>query len=235
MKKWGTWYKCPGMGMLLAVLVSGCMNVDYVGQTFPALPAGTPVIIYSPEAPMPQGIYRSIGRVTISAPQRSTSDDIRAELTDLALEHGAEAVNVVEFKRVQVGVESYGSAGQPTWNNDDRNAGGGYIYSNSFGQRASIPGNTHPVFELRVKALLMVTNERFAEMQALYQKEHAQFEVEKTLAPEQELTADEALDKTVDNAVLPPASEIKTAPEKQDAPAPVNIDLSDDRRQPVAL
>ena len=223
---------------IAALTFAGCVNVEYVGQTFPALPEETPVTIYSPEAPMPDHGYRAIGRITLTAPDGNSLGSVRDELSECAREHGAEAVSVVEFKRVEVGfwaVES-ASVSMPDWSRDNRNAGGAFIYSNSFGERVAV--NSQPrqkIYELRVKALLLVTDARFNEMMEIYRKQREKLDekLDKTRLKVQASTAEEALDKSVkpvENSPVPPEKKAPAAEKKV-----IQLDLTDDRSAPAAL
>ncbi|MPN11822.1 hypothetical protein SDC9_159130 [bioreactor metagenome] len=83
-----------------------------------------------------------------------------------AVAHGADAVQVVDFKRVKVGERSAvdGSTNpgpNAGWTQDARNAGGAYIYTNSFGETTELEKPKRAVYETTVKALFLVTNARF--------------------------------------------------------------------------
>ena len=112
----------PALGLLL---MYGCMNVEYVGQSFPALAENEAVKVYSPNSPLDAEGYRVIGRVEIQAPDGTTQEDVVEELTGLARKHGAEVVNILEIKRVKKGtVAADPGVSRVWWNRDGINAGG---------------------------------------------------------------------------------------------------------------
>ena len=158
----------PALGLLL---MYGCMNVEYVGQSFPALAENEAVKVYSPNSPLDAEGYRIIGRVEIQAPDGTTQEDVVEELTGLARKHGAEVVNILEIKRVKIGtVAADPGVSRVGWNRDGRNAGGAYIYSNYFGEVSTLEGRRTKVTELQIKAVLLVSDEKFRQIQAERQK-----------------------------------------------------------------
>ena len=158
----------PALGLLL---MYGCMNVEYVGQSFPALAENETVKVYSPNSPLDAEGYRVIGRVEIQAPDGTTQEDVVEELTGLARKHGAEVVNILEIKRVKIGtVAADPGVSRVGWNRDGRNAGGAYIYSNYFGEVSTLEGRRTKVTELQIKAVLLVSDEKFRQIQAERQK-----------------------------------------------------------------
>ena len=220
-----------GCGLLAA---AGCVNVEYVGQSFPALDEAAPVVIYSPENPMPDKGFRAIGRAMVTLPDNRGAGDIRQELTALAREHGAEAVNVVSIQKIRLGMAApeSGRIRISNWNRDGRNAGGAYIYTNSFGEQAELAAPGKAIYEQQVKALLLVSDKRFEEMQKLYQAERAKLTAAPAAVPPAAQTAEQALDKAVKPLEVSP-----TAPAEAAAPAkqPVNVELSSDSNPAVAL
>lgn len=225
-----------GILPLLILLVSaGCMNVEYVGQTLPSLPTSTSVKVFSPENPLPAG-YRSIGKVTLTAPPRTSGSDIRQRLIALAREKGAEAVNVVSSKRIQVGLiePDAGPGRMPNWEQDPRNAGGRFIYSNSFGNPAALPtAKRQALYDVQVQALLMVTDSRFNAMQQLYREQRARLEAqERNIAGKPVvLPPDKALDKAVKPLEVSPVPKKEPAPELK----PVQLNLGSDKNPSVKL
>ena len=192
------------------LLMYGCMSVEYVGQSFPALPENEPVKIYSPTAPFADSSWHVIGRVMITAPDGTTQEDVYEELTALAREHGAEAVNILDFKRVRIGTVSPESdqVHRVGWNRDGRNAGGAYIYSNYFGEvsTAALEGRRTNVTELQIKAVLLVSDAKFKDVQKLQkeQKRPPESEVPEKGEQTTEMTTGEALDKSAKNINVSP-------------------------------
>lgn len=201
-----------GLGKVLLFagmpLMYGCINVEYVGQSFPALPENEPIQVYSPVAPMPAGDYRIIGRATIQAPDGTTRGDVHEALSELAREHGAEAVNILDYKRVRIGTYTPDTdrVQRVGWNRDGRNAGGAYIYSNYFGEVSSLEGRRSEVTELHIKAVLLVNSKKFQEI--MKQHKNSQAKSKNTAVPEavagKNLSADEALEKSVKKIDIAP-------------------------------
>ena len=218
-------------------LVYGCMSVEYVGQSFPELPESEPIKIYSAAAPLTSDDYRVIGRVTIQAPDGTTQGDVWEELTELARKHGAEAVNILDFKRVRIGSYAVESE-QPRrvgWNRDGRNAGGAYIYSNYFGEVSTLEGRRTNVTELQINAVLLVSGKKFKEMQALNKKEQKHF-AEKDAAKQEkksDAAAEEALNKSVKPLEVSPLQPYKEDPKPERQPS--SVELSADHRPAVSL
>ena len=218
--------------LLIALNVCGCINVEYTGQSFPPLPEGTAVTIYSPESPAPVSGYRAIGRVTVTAPQGWSMSEVRDKLADLALEHGADAVSVVESKRIQVGLNApdQNVSPAPNWGRDTRNAGGAFVYSNYFGDTVTAE-KAKPVYELQVKALLLATDARFKAMEELYKAERRKLEAENAPAAANDAAAEKAAAPAEDAS----GTEV---PAKKSAPAPrqaMPVKLNRDRNAVVTL
>ena len=220
--------------LLAAGVLSGCMSVDYVGQTFPALPATSTIEVFSPENPMPSTGYRAIGRAEITAPPRTNGSDIRLRLIELAREKGAQAVRVAAMKKVQVGFfendDNFNV--MPNYDRDPRNAGGRFIYSNSFDNPTTLPaGSGSPMYETKVQALLLVTDARFKEMEELYKKQREFLDARERSLAGTPVTPEQALDK----AVKP----VEVSPVPVEAPAvenkPVQLNLGDEKNPAVKL
>lgn len=193
------------------LLMYGCINVEYVGQCFPALPETEPVKVYSPTAPLTGGEYKVIGRVEIVAPDGTTRGDVYDELTELARQHGAEAVNILDFKRVRIGTVASDSGQIPRvgWNRDGRNAGGAYIYSNYFGEVSSLEGRRTNVTELRIRAVLLVSDKRFKEVMNLQcgKQKSADTKMPAKSRETVEMSTGEALDKAVKSVNAAPVKQ----------------------------
>lgn len=239
MKKKMKWFRMAAWTVLLpAVWLTGCVDLEYVGQTFPELPEDTEVAFFTPEIPVPEGEYHAIGRATVTAPGSTSNETLRDDLIESARDHGADAVQVVDFKRVKVGERSAvdGSTNpgpNAGWTQDARNAGGAYIYTNSFGETTELEKPKRAVYETTVKALFLVTNARFKTVTGDLKKEENAVarQVEKRLdAP---VTAD-GLGAAIGQLPTPespsadPAAAV-TAPQK--AP-PTQVQL---RNDPVTL
>ena len=94
----------PFLTLLAGGLFSGCVQVDYFGQSFDPTPETSPVEYYTSRDDIPAGKYRIIGRGTIATEMRIDRYDIREALIDAARKHGADAVATVSVNKVNVGV-----------------------------------------------------------------------------------------------------------------------------------
>ena len=186
---------------LLAVFC-GCVDFDYVGQTFSATPDDVPIAYYTERSDVPAGKYTIIGKATLTAPaDQMDSYELREYLIDQARAHGAEAVSLVEIKNVKVGLMPAGEGGAdngPTnsqTNPDNVSASGAPLETDSFGRQVTVQGEKRYRWEVEVKCLF------FKDKTA----------VEKIMAERREKLA-------AYNASLPPLDEdpdLKDAPDKK--------------------
>lgn len=219
---------------------AGCVDVNYVGQTFPALPEDRSVTFFTQDMTVPRNEYRTIGRATLTAPGSTDSEELKEALIETARKHGADAVQVVEFKRVYVGdrlTPGGGNMQEPnaSWTQEGRYPDGSYIYTDSFGEATRLEQPGTPVYDITVKALFLVTDARFAQVTAEVGKALSEAGIggEKNLsaaavddqAVHQALERIPAAAETVPNAVEPAEKEVP--PRK-----PLEIQL---RNEPVAL
>lgn len=89
---------------LLMLLTTGCVNIDYVGGSFPPDNSGKQVTFYGNRQAMPLDKYRIIGRAKVSAPAKYSGYELRERLLEYAVERGADAVCVVDRKVVDLGI-----------------------------------------------------------------------------------------------------------------------------------
>ena len=82
--------KCLSAALLC--FAAGCVNVDYVGQTFPPTPEGSPVLCFCSREEIQPGKYRIIGRGIFTTTRRLDKYDIQEILTDEGRKRGADAV-----------------------------------------------------------------------------------------------------------------------------------------------
>lgn len=234
MKKKSTAEKLLAVAVL--ILTAGCIEVDYVGQSFPALPAGSNVTIYTPESSLSDRNYRAIGRISITAPEGTTRGEINEKLTLLAREHGADTVNIVSVRRVVIGpgAPDTSMAVQPSWDRDARNMGGNYIYSNNFG-RSNVNVPVSNITEWQIKALLMVTNEKFQAMKELYNKQRAKLDelAGGAAAVPPAASTGEALDRAVQSVEVTPGKPVEKTVKSD--PKPLKLELGAGPGQTVVL
>lgn len=164
-----------GLAILVAgigLLVSGCIDLEYVGQEFEATPMSRPVALFQNRTEVPPGEYRIIGRATLTAPDGMLGYDIQEKLLDTAREAGADAVCLVSTKRVNVGTyqienSSFSPPGTLRLNPGNRSADGSMREINTFGSRASsVRGEERSRIEIVVKALYLKNRKELARILA---------------------------------------------------------------------
>lgn len=116
--------------VLGAVLLGGCVMVDYTGQKFPETPLSKEVKYFADRSEMPVDEYTIIGRFTITAPLKSDTYTFQKALLEKGRSYGGDAVCLVDMKTVQRGAylredEEFGApstAGKPTVDESQRGA-----------------------------------------------------------------------------------------------------------------
>ena len=89
--------------LILLVFFAGCMNFDYVGQSFAPKSESAVVNIFNGREKIPADQYRIIGRGTLTGPLSTDEYDRMAELRAVARKHGADAVCIVSATTKAVG------------------------------------------------------------------------------------------------------------------------------------
>ena len=158
MKMWKCFLRFGAAAALLGCL--GCVDFDYVGQSFPATPEDMPIAYYTERSDVPVGKYAIVGKATLTAPaEKMDSYELREYLVDQARAHGAEAVCLVEMKNIKVGLMPAGEGGgyngpsNNQTNPDNVNAEGTPLATDSFGNQVTVQGETQYRWEVEVKAL----------------------------------------------------------------------------------
>lgn len=150
----------------LLMSATGCINIDYVGQSLAPLPEGSLVTFYAEKQEYDRNQYEVLGRVTVDAPDGVDQLSVKEKLQDLAIKHGASAVKYVSIKRVNMGDVFI------TDNFDDnpnarlggvssRTVGGNPIYTNSFGQTGQLETAAEPRYEIIINCLLLADKQKF--------------------------------------------------------------------------
>ncbi len=120
---------------LAAVLLPGCMQLDYVGQRY----TPTENIAFLGGGDAADG-YDRMGRATLTVPEGYNAEEIRQKLIAEAKAAGADAVIVDSAKRQEIGsyetVDNDGGSFQPRgeWSSNTFNADGTQNSTNSWGQ-----------------------------------------------------------------------------------------------------
>lgn len=145
------------------LLLAGCVNVDYVGQTFDPIPEGTPVEYYTGRGAIPPGRYRIIGRADISTTRRYDKYDIRELLIDEARKRGANAVALVGETQKFIGIyerEPGDDAGNISYPSSASNSMEASPKSLSeFGKPTRLQGEEHFRQELHLRVLFLKDRE----------------------------------------------------------------------------
>ena len=102
--------------LLGVILFSGCVNVDYTGQTFPATPESAEVKFFKSRQELNLDEYAIIGRMVISAPVKSDFYTFKKAMLEKARSCGGDAACLVEMDTVGRGIydgihEEHGAAG----------------------------------------------------------------------------------------------------------------------------
>lgn len=185
----------------LALLTAGCVSVDYVGQEFDPIPEGTPVTYFSGRDEIPPGKYRIIGRAHIKTTRKHFDKfDAREFLIDEARSRGADAVALVDLKRIKVGVYERDEASDLDISLPSKH-GSGLELHEEFGKPTELRGETHSRREIHLRALFLKDREALEEILARRGRELDQ------------------LVKQPDPAVPGPARLVPVAESSDDAPA----------------
>lgn len=81
--------------IFLLLLAGGCMQFEYTGREFAALPAGSYPKFYNSVKTVPAGVYVIMGRAELTASGSDHWEDIQDMLLAEAARRGADAVAVV--------------------------------------------------------------------------------------------------------------------------------------------
>jgi hypothetical protein len=171
---------------ITVILVCGCINVDYVGQKFQRQNNDEDILFFNSNNDVPKDTYRVIGRANVTAPGSSTPEEIKGKILKQADECGADAVSIVDYKKIKIGeistpagTEYQGTSG--VWNNTGARADGSPIAVDSFDKTVPLQKNKTSRYEIRSKALFLISNQRYQKYLQL-----AAEEKQKTRSMEQE-------------------------------------------------
>ena len=159
----------------IGIMLTGCMQFDYVGQKLAPLKPEQMVAFYNSKEEVPTGIYKVLGRAVITAPDGTNTEEVKEELLKKAREYGADAVEVVIFKRIKTGEvnipvnEQYeGPVG--SWATTSNRPDGTPIYTDTFVD--TVPLKTHALeqYEIRAKVLFLADKKKLQKSIATYKK-----------------------------------------------------------------
>lgn len=153
-------------GLAGLVLLTGCVDVEYVGQRFEPLPSDSPVVVWGASAEYPAEEYKVIGRATFTAPDGYTEVDLVEDMQATARKYGADGVKIVDRVRRSVGSSfrqptEGRQLSSPASGNTGTSADGASLYSDSFGDQVS--GSVYRVerYEIFARTLLLMKKDRF--------------------------------------------------------------------------
>jgi hypothetical protein len=170
-----------GVGIMLMCLGSGCMQFDYVGQKLTPLKEGQPVAFYNSKDDVPPDTYKIIGRAAITAPDGTNTEDVKAKLLEKARAFGADAIEVVLFKRVKTGeviipqYDTYGDGPVGSWAATSNRQDGTPIYTDTFVNTTPLKTTAVEQYEIRAKVLFLATKEKFKKTMEKYKKDRQSY------------------------------------------------------------
>ena len=141
-------------------LMAGCMNFDYVGQSFAPHSGAVPVTFFEDRAAIPKETYRIIGRGVLSGPGSVDGYDRMSELRRQARKHGADAVCVVSTVRKQVGFfptvsDDFSEPLSPSANRGNISPSGTPWETTSFGEKPTLKNQEAKRFEFETKVIFL--------------------------------------------------------------------------------
>lgn len=147
----------------LFTLLAGCrgINVDYIGQKYPATTNSYNIEFYNNSTDVPNGKYTTIGRAVAVAPDSYSSKAIKNKLVEKAQICGADAIQVVDFKRVFVSQQVIPEQGDHdngpvgSWGNRGRRADGSRISVNASGKVVAMRSKVYDRYDLKARVLFL--------------------------------------------------------------------------------
>lgn len=163
--------------VMLGIVFTGCVSIDYVGQKLTPLKSDQNVTYYNETSAVPANTYKTIGRAMVVAPDGTSYEDIRFKLMAKARECGADAIQVIDFKRIKIGqvnIPKDSSAGEPVgnWAATANRADGSPIYTDMFSGTVPLKTTEIDRYEIKLRVLFLANKQK-------YLKEFKQFEEER--------------------------------------------------------
>ncbi|MCQ2353448.1 MAG: hypothetical protein MJ033_08255 [Victivallaceae bacterium] len=93
-----------GMATWLLTIATGCSQLEYVGRNFDELPEEAPILFTWERSEIDPAQYMIVGHAILTVSGRNDRYGIEDELTEAARKHGADAVCVVNTRRVEAGL-----------------------------------------------------------------------------------------------------------------------------------
>ncbi len=223
--------------LLCLLALTGCIDIDYVGQTYEADPARQ-VLWYNSEMEVPPDTYKIVGRATASCGSDRTNDDVRYALLDEAARRGVDAIQVVKTQLKTVKSTSVNDSGFAQFGSNQRDSMrvGVWTPYDSFGQPTSRNVRDVSVQRFEAQVLFLVKTKRYEEAMKKFEAERRPTIQTVPLEPDP-LTPDVGKDPTT--LKPPPPEPVKKAPVEvlskenaveSDLPLDPTIIQTDDKR-----
>lgn len=169
------------VGTALVYLGGGCTQFDYVGQKLTPLSPDQTVAFYNSSDEVPPNVYRILGRAVVTAPDGSNTESVKEELISKAREYGADAIEVVMFKRVKTGEVMVPDQKDPyqgvtgSWVSTSNRPDGTPIYTDSFVN--TVPLKTHALeqYEIRAQVFFLAEKDKLEKNIDKYKKDRQSY------------------------------------------------------------
>ncbi|MFA6716435.1 MAG: hypothetical protein WC082_03385 [Victivallales bacterium] len=168
-------------GIAMAYLGNGCTQFDYVGQKLTPLTDDQAVAFYNSSSEVPPNVYSIMGRAVVTAPDGSSTESVKEEIISKAREYGADAIEVVLFKRVKTGEVAVPDKHDPyggvtgSWVTTSNRADGTPIYTDSFVDTVPLSVHTLEQYEIRAKVLFLAEKGRLKKSIEKYKKDRKSY------------------------------------------------------------
>ncbi len=147
---------------LLTVLF-GCKGIDvnYIGHRYPATTNSYNIEFYNNSNEVPSGKYVTIGRAVATAPDKYSSESIKKKLIEEAETCGADAIQVVDFKRIFVSQQiipernAHDNGPVGSWGNRGHRADGSRIAVDASGQVVPMRSKVYDRYQLKARVLFL--------------------------------------------------------------------------------
>lgn len=155
--------------LFILMLLSGCVSVEYVGQRFAPQPDDAFIALFDSPKAVPAGAYKVIGRAELTAPDGARWFDLHDRFLAEARAVGADAVELVGYKRVVVGSVPVYAPGSELAYEENRtrssfDADGSMLYVDSFGKPVQASDSVRDSYEIHMRARFLMKKERFDDL-----------------------------------------------------------------------
>ncbi|GEM_PF-2439869 len=152
--------------------LTGCIDIEYVGQTYEETAEGH-VRWFNSEQEVPPDTYKIAGRATASCGSDRTNDDVRHALIEEAERRGVDAIAVVKtdlktVKKTTVNDSGFAQFGSNQYSSQ---RDGVWTPYDSFGQPTSRSVRNISIQRFDAKVLFLVKKERYKEAMEQFESE----------------------------------------------------------------